>query len=320
MPATILLCYANDPQRSLQQLENECNNIQLYLDRVQNSDYDIRMIPRATPELLIGNLNNLGNEVEIFHYSGHANGNELATNDQKVDGVHLASLLAERCPNLKLVFLNGCDTEGQVKHYLDKKIPYVVGTNAPVRDDVASKIAINFYLHLSLGRTIKAGFEAARNDADVLKFGANLNSRGLVVDQFTPQTTSGKNWNLYYAANALEYALPLQAAARETLNTDLFAQAQKAATQAEEMNTNGMLVEALEKLVKELSSQNIYLKQIRESALVNLANANNNERDYKRGLLRHSDYTMSKNRNSYNLTSYVSEIKEIVAQRKGEGY
>lgn len=51
----------------------------------------------------------------------------------------LARLLGQR-PNLQLVFLNGCSTEGQVAELLAQGVKVVIATDAPVNDRKASGI------------------------------------------------------------------------------------------------------------------------------------------------------------------------------------
>ncbi|MEP7269807.1 MAG: hypothetical protein ABI844_19480 [Saprospiraceae bacterium] len=99
------------------------------------------------------------NEISLFHYSGHAGRDSLGTTEElsKADGI--AHLLGQ-CKNLKYVFLNGCSTQDQVIQLLDKGIPAVIGTSAPINDEIATEFSIKFYMTLANHENLQNAFEA----------------------------------------------------------------------------------------------------------------------------------------------------------------
>jgi len=82
------------------------------------------------------------NEATIFHFSGHHGHEELQLADQLVNDAELITLL-NNSDSLKIVFLNGCNTEKVIKK-LDQ-IPIVIGTRKPINDHVAMEVAASFY-------------------------------------------------------------------------------------------------------------------------------------------------------------------------------
>lgn len=117
--------------------------------------------------------------IAVFHYGGHADGFSLllesATGSNAMtDKEGLVSFFA-RQHSLKLIFLNGCSSEGQTNALLNAGIPAVIGTMSAINDELATQIAGRFYKSLSMG----AGMEQAWNSAiDEVKITASkLESR-----------------------------------------------------------------------------------------------------------------------------------------------
>lgn len=82
------------------------------------------------------------NEATIFHFSGHHGQKELQLADKLVNDAELITLL-NNSDRLKIVFLNGCNTEKVIKK-LDQ-IPIVIGTKKAINDYLAMEVSASFY-------------------------------------------------------------------------------------------------------------------------------------------------------------------------------
>ena len=94
---------------------------------------------------LSDDLEEFRNRLVIFHLSGHHD-SELfkfgkGTSLRNDNFINL--IKGER--NLKLVFLNGCETREHVQKFLEVGIPIIIAANAKVSDEDAMNFAITFY-------------------------------------------------------------------------------------------------------------------------------------------------------------------------------
>ena len=98
----------------------------------------------------------------LFSYSGHAVYTRMKYENQIIRWEALAEWLSPTYfPKLKLVFLNGCLTEGALFHFEDKAIPIVICTNTKIDDAMAKEFAIAFYTELAADRTIERAYRYA---------------------------------------------------------------------------------------------------------------------------------------------------------------
>ena len=101
----------------------------------------------------------------VFHYGGHANGTgldlETPTGNSVAHDRGLAQLLGE-APCLKLVFLNGCATRGQVATLLAAGVRAVIATSVPIQDTMATEFAEQFYDAMGHGNPVQRAFDTAR--------------------------------------------------------------------------------------------------------------------------------------------------------------
>lgn len=127
----------------------------------------------------------------IFHFAGHANSTQLRLADKSVEGQSVAYLLQE-ASQLKLVFLNGCSTMGQVEEFLESnKEIAIIATYRPIPDTKATVFAESFYSYLILGKTIKESFDQAI-------LGENLKPKDFHFRQLGPKSKIAfKNKNLW---------------------------------------------------------------------------------------------------------------------------
>ena len=193
---TLFMAYANSVENPLQSLREEDDKVNAIIsERAARDDFRIVRESYSTRESLTRQLPLYQNDISLFLYSGHAGGDRLLLEDGDALAEGLTALLG-RCPNLKLVVLNGCSTAGQVTALLDAGVPAVIATSAPIGDETAKRFAIQFFTELSKNRrNIRNAFEMALDAAKVYgKIEATVLSRGIMrADQKTAPL-----WGLYF--------------------------------------------------------------------------------------------------------------------------
>ncbi|AEE54384.1 CHAT domain-containing protein [Haliscomenobacter hydrossis] len=154
-------------------------------------------LPSAKTRQLVGMLTQFKDELLIFHFGGHADGSQLYFDDAGGHVLGLAQLLALH-PELKLVFLNGCNTQAQAAQYLDLGIPAVIATTCPVADGQAKQFAETFYTGLVAGHTLKEAFQLATGAMKLTQVGPAgeeiVNLRGV---RLRNQPLPELSWRLY---------------------------------------------------------------------------------------------------------------------------
>lgn len=162
----IFLAFA-DSQNDLPQLKEERRELEDLLDR----HFDVKSRDKVTRNRINDNLEGSGHVMQIFHFGGHANQKaiKLVSSDGEdslayVKGV--AGSIGKYSDTVKLVFLNGCSTEGQVKSFIKANVPVVIATLKPVGDEVARRFSTAFYRSLTGNQgkvSIGEAFEEAKN-------------------------------------------------------------------------------------------------------------------------------------------------------------
>ncbi len=164
-----------------------------------------------------------GPRISIFHYGGHANGFSLLleSNDGSKSITHKEGLIPffARQENLKLIFLNGCSSEGQANDLLKAGIPAVIGTTASINDEIATALAVRFYGSLGDGSSISKAWADATDEIKIQH--GTSNTRALhwqgkeeTTDRFpwVIQFRSGaeiiKDWNLPDISGNPLYGMP----------------------------------------------------------------------------------------------------------------
>lgn len=144
-------------------------------------------------------------DIVLFHYSGHADAQSLLLEGEEAFAKGIAELLG-KCPRLKLAILNGCATNGQVKTLLDKGVPVVISTSAPVDDRKASEFAIQFFRALNNQDDINTAFDLAKGK--VLTMDGQITfHRGLDLSE----NEATGNWGMFYKQEIpeqLQWILP----------------------------------------------------------------------------------------------------------------
>ncbi len=101
-------------------------------------------IINPTPDKIIQTIEDNKRNLCIFHFSGHANQEYLKTHQFNTRGEGIAGIM-EECYALKLVILNGCNTNGQVPFFIKNQVPCIIGTSAKIGDITAKNFAVSFY-------------------------------------------------------------------------------------------------------------------------------------------------------------------------------
>lgn len=209
---TILLLTANDPADRLNQLAAEGKEIQRTLNSAHGKAYDVALLPECSTEDFIKELMVPNREIEIVHFAGHAGSSSLRLSDTDARASALAEKLRSQ-GTVKLVFLNGCATRGQVEFFHKAGIPFVFATSRPVGDDKAYWVATQFYQYLTLGRSLQEAFAEVVTDAQQLsqKVNAFRSDRSIGFDAALG-ADDPVEWDLYVRAGSedTDYRLPFE--------------------------------------------------------------------------------------------------------------
>jgi hypothetical protein len=86
----------------------------------------------------------------------------LQLEDTVARGVGIAQLLG-RCPNLKLVFLNGCSTLQHIRLLVAQNVKAaIIATSTPIEDQAASAFALTFYRALANQHSMAESLDMAQ--------------------------------------------------------------------------------------------------------------------------------------------------------------
>lgn len=110
----------------------------------------------------------------IIHFAGHSSSEVLQTDVETVYAHHVANLIGTWKHPPDVLFLNGCNSAGQVKSFLKAGIACVIATQNYVNDGVARQFALNVYKHLlddegTVG--LQTAFERAQHDTSLVNRG-----------------------------------------------------------------------------------------------------------------------------------------------------
>lgn len=206
--AVVFLAFSNPADQSyLQLLKKESTalrDILLPLDQsgkiklLREESTDHQDIPKL--------LTRYRDQIFIFHYGGHADGQHLFFENQKGNVAGLAGLLGLQ-KNLKLVFLNGCSTQEQVRPYLEAGIPAVVATTRSIPDEEAAYFAERFYDALASAHGIEEAFRIASGALKVRSAAYRVGAKEVVIYRGIKmeEDLSGElPWRLYIQSGAEE--------------------------------------------------------------------------------------------------------------------
>ncbi len=154
-------------------------------------------LPSTKASQLVNTLTQYQKELLIFHFGGHADGDHLYFKDQAGQVPGLAENLSLH-PQLKLLFLNGCNTQEQVISYINAGVPAVIATTCSIADGQAKQFADIFYSALTTGHTLQEAFIRAKGamklNAGAPELGEIVILRGLELEQ---EQLTDMPWRLY---------------------------------------------------------------------------------------------------------------------------
>ncbi|RYF75784.1 MAG: CHAT domain-containing protein, partial [Cytophagaceae bacterium] len=160
---TLLFCYANDRDRPLAELGDEDAGIDRLLDpRSSQGQFQKVRDSFATTDSVVSKIQTYQDTLCLFHFSGHAGSTLLQFEDKQARGTGVAQLLG-RCPELRLVFLNGCSTLNHIKLLQAQNVKAaVIATTSPINDTVARQFSIAFYQALVNQYSVQEALDKAR--------------------------------------------------------------------------------------------------------------------------------------------------------------
>ena len=106
------------------------------------------------------------NKPHVIHFAGHGNSEGIWLEDDEgkslpVSKEVLAILLDAGRPELRLVLLNACSSTQQLDK-LREVVDYIIGTRAPVLDEVALSFTAHFYENVAVGDGVRDAFLKAQ--------------------------------------------------------------------------------------------------------------------------------------------------------------
>jgi hypothetical protein len=214
----ILLAFANDPEDRLKNLRRERQSLERALFSADDSQA-IKLVKaeQTSTEYLFEQFSVHADRVAIFHYGGHANGGALRLESEggAAETAHaggLAQLLGMQ-KGLKLVFLNGCATKGQVRLLLDKGVQAVIATAVPIDDVMATEFAEQFYTELGRRQPVGRAFNTASSFVATHYNHKTVRGGSRSFDAVDDETVSAElTWGIYLADGAdavLDWVLPV---------------------------------------------------------------------------------------------------------------
>lgn len=193
---TLLFCYANNRDRPLSELGHEDSQIDRLFDpRSSKNQFQKVRDSFATTDSVSAKILTYRDTLCLFHFSGHAGSTVLMFEDTAARGVGMAQLLA-RCPNLRLIFLNGCSTLNHIRILGEQNVnAAVIATMAPINDTVASRFSTAFYQALVNQYSIQQALDQARLSIQVSRATVLTTiSRGALE---TAEDVSPDQWYFY---------------------------------------------------------------------------------------------------------------------------
>ncbi|MFK7970288.1 MAG: protein kinase [Bacteroidia bacterium] len=131
---------------------------------VRAGKIELKILPAATASEIANTFQEewLEGRIRVFHYAGHADGDELwlegeQGGNESFSSMGLARFLGAQ-DSLQFVFLNGCATQDHADLLLAANIPSVVVTSEKINDDQARKFGARFYKGLASGAHLLEAF------------------------------------------------------------------------------------------------------------------------------------------------------------------
>lgn len=166
MPKTILFLASSPSDKARLRLDIEQREIQADLQRSKfRNEFDFKSQPALRFQDLIHTLRET--KPWAVHFSGHGDGDlGLVLEDTNGKTLHLDNEILNQIFALlknhtQCVLLNACYSEQQAKQ-IAQHIPYVVGMNKAIPDNIGIQFAQQFYAGLGAGETVENAFNWAK--------------------------------------------------------------------------------------------------------------------------------------------------------------
>lgn len=210
---TLYFAFANQSTHPLKTLQEEDDTLnRLLAPRAKQQHFILQRDSFITVDKLISYLTLYKEELALFLFSGHAGKDTLLLTDQTAHGKGIAQMLGH-CPNLKLVFLNGCSTDGQVAQLLEQGVPAVIASSAPVDDRKATFFSIHFFEALQQQFNLETAFQMAKGAMETAFGSIEIGEYRDALWIKEPKEQA--RWGLFVhpdRSNVLNWKLPLQQA------------------------------------------------------------------------------------------------------------
>lgn len=200
----IFIACAHTPGDPLNQLISEARKVEQALRPLQERGLLDVISNRAANVDDIFQTFSAEQDVEIFHYAGHADGETLYLEEagnikglSDLFGINKADGGSES--RLRLAFINGCSSKGQVTNLHQSGIAAVIATSRPIEDTAARTLAEQFYKTWTLeDKTLEEAFETAKARVHTIE---GESTRGILmsVDFSEPEAKFEEAipWGLY---------------------------------------------------------------------------------------------------------------------------
>lgn len=123
---------------------------------------------RKTTQRIVQDLVGYKKDITIFHFAGHSNETALGLINGNVANINIKYLLSE-CQDLKLVFLNSCNSDSLGNDLKENGIPIVIAFKGNPGDILCNEFSVKFYSLLFTGYNIADSFNMASMHADPSK-------------------------------------------------------------------------------------------------------------------------------------------------------
>ena len=193
----ILLTFANSATQPLATLSEEDREVNKLLSQMaaQEEGWQVVHNSHAKVRDIVDDIIVYQDALSVFLFSGHAERDKLITEGAEANADGIAALLGQ-CPNLKLVVLNGCSTQGQVEALLDAGVPCVIATSSPVEDTKATQFSIAFFRAMAeRNKNIAKAFTEGINVAKTFGQISSEINRGVVLRN---KSKDEPTWGVFY--------------------------------------------------------------------------------------------------------------------------
>lgn len=192
---TILLLGAKSQSNPLDSVPAELSQLKQQFTQ-SGLPLTVEYEPYLTRDLLGQLLRQHTDQIDILHFAGHSNPEQLETNDEIVYSHHIADLLANWNHKPTLIFLNGCNSAGQVDNFLDAGVTYVIATHQPIDDQEAARFAQEFYANLLANPKQVTLDNAFQRAGSVALLGEPRKARSLDIETL-PSAPTEWDWGLF---------------------------------------------------------------------------------------------------------------------------